>query len=247
MTHRPRASINATTVHWQDPPWPAAFELAGMLPTGSWTLIGGLMVKLHAAIAGLPASRTTTDVDSALHLETNRVTFAHVAGVLLDAGYVLEPSTRYAYRFDRGEDRVDIMCSDRYAIWRRPRFNGRPLFGVPGATRALQQTIDVDVETDTGTVRLVIPSLRGALVLKGAALLEDPRDRGRHSEDAVLLLACLTEVGGVLDGLSQRSRGRLRALIRVLQEQTAPWVAHDPVVQSLGRESLEEVAPLLGR
>ena len=86
-------------------------------------------------------------------------------------------------------------------IWRSPKFNGRPLFGVPGGTRALQQTMDVDLETSTGFVRISLPSLRGALVLKGAAFLEDSRERDRHAEDGVLLLACLSDVTDVLVGL----------------------------------------------
>lgn len=65
---------------------------------------------------------------------------------------------------------------------------------------------------------MVIPSLRGALVLKGAAYLEDARGRTRHAEDAVMLMACM---------------------------QTAPWATHDGVVQALAREALGELAERL--
>lgn len=137
------------------------------------------------------------------------------------------------------------MCSDRQSIWRRHRYQGRPLFGIPGGTRALQRTINVDVLTTADAVRLVIPTLRGALVLKGAAFLEDSRDRGRHAEDAVILLACMDAASEVLVGLSQQNRQRVCALVKVLSEQSAPWVSHDPVVQALARESLDELAGLL--
>ena len=149
------------------------------------------MVKLHAELAGLPAPRTTVDVDAALHLETRAVTFAQAATQLQSVGYVLDTTTTYAYRFDRGPDRVDLMSSDRQSTWKHPRYDGRPLFGIPGGTLALQQTINVDVQTEvdneTDTIRLVVPTVRGALVLKGAAYLEDSRDRGRHADDAVVL------------------------------------------------------------
>jgi hypothetical protein len=138
------------------------------------------------------------------------------------------------------------MCSDRQAIWRRPRFDGRPLFGIPGGTRALRQTIDVDVLTGVDTLRLVIPSLRGALVLKGAAYLEDSRDPERHASDAVLLLACIDDATEAWVDLSQQSRRRVRALVTVLSEQRAPWANHNPVVQALGRESLAELVVLAG-
>jgi hypothetical protein len=101
--------------------------------------------------------------------------------------------------------------------------------------------------TEADTVRLVIPTVRGALVLKGAAYLEDSRDRGRHAEDAVVLLACMDDAREALIGLSQRSRRRVRTLVNVLTEQTVPWANHDDVVQALGRETLAELSELLGK
>ena len=244
VTTRSLVAIDARSSRWEERPWPSAFELARILPPSSWTLVGGLMVKMHAELASLPAPRTTTDVDSALHLETQAVTFAQACALLTAAGYDLDEDTRHAYRFGRGQDQIDIMCSDRQSIWKRHRFRGRPLYGIPGGTRALQQTIDLDLQTNIDTVRLVIPSLRGALVLKGAAYLDDPRNRVRHAEDAVVLLACLENSSDAWVGLSQRSRRRVRTLVRALSEQSAPWVSHDPVVQSLARESLEELVLL---
>ena len=247
MNDRPLINIDARSSQWEEPPWPSAFELARLLPPGSWTLVGGLMVKLHAELAGLPAPRTTVDVDSALHLETRAITFTQAAARLQGAGYILDKTTKHAYRFDRGPDRVDLMCSDRQSTWKRPRYDDRPLFGIPGGTRALQQTINIDVLTEADTVRLVIPTVRGALVLKGAAYLEDSRDRGRHVEDAVVLLACMDDAREALIGLSQRSRRRVRTLVKVLTEQTGPWANHDDVVQALGRETLAELSELLGK
>ena len=55
-------------------PWPQCIELANTLPPNQWTLVGGLMVQLHAAVAGLNVSRPTTDVDMVLHVETGEVT-----------------------------------------------------------------------------------------------------------------------------------------------------------------------------
>lgn len=245
MTERETVHLDATGSEWLEPPWPVAFELARLLPQRSWTLVGGLMVSLHAQLAGLPQPRTTTDVDSALHLETGVVSFAQTAALLQSAGFTLNEETKFAYQFERNigdelqPDKVDVLCADRYVAKNKPAYLGRPLFGVAGGTRALKETINVELETGDGTVSLVIPSVRGALVLKGAAYLEDSRDKMRHAEDAVLLLACLTDTDHVLSGLSSESRKRVKAIATVLNQSTLPWINHTQLVQSLAKEALE--------
>ncbi len=57
-----------------------------------------------------------------------------------------------------------------------------------------------------------------------------------------MLLACMDDASDALFGLGQQSRGRLRALVKVLTEQTAPWANHDAVVQALARETLDELS-----
>ena len=53
-------------------PWPQCLELAQVFDTSKWTLVGGLMVQLHAAIANVPVNRPTTDVDLVLHVGPGR-------------------------------------------------------------------------------------------------------------------------------------------------------------------------------
>lgn len=76
MNDRPLTSVDARSSKWKELPWPSVSELARVPPPSSWTLVDGLMVKLHAELAELPAPRTTVDVDSALHLETQAITAA---------------------------------------------------------------------------------------------------------------------------------------------------------------------------
>lgn len=241
--NRSLITLDASGSEWLMPPWPVAFELARLLPAHSWTLVGGLMVQMHATIAGLPAGRATVDVDSTLHLETGAVGFAQAASLLSAAGFTLDPNTTFAYLFRRGPNRIDLLCTDRYAAWRKPTFSGRPLFGIAGGTRALRSTINVNLATQTDTVNLVVPELQGALVLKGGAYLEDQRDRDRHLEDAIMLFACATEPHKLLVGLSAQSRRRILALVRALEAQRTVWATADPGVASLAREALPLVRP----
>ena len=237
MTSRPAVNVDASCERWLEPPWPTAFELAALLPQKSWTLVGGLMVQLHARLADLPTSRATRDVDATLHLETRSTTFEETACLLEGACFQLDGGTAYAYRFDRGDERVDVLCSDRYAAWKRPEYRGRPLFGVPGGTRALMDTLNVTLTTPNGGRLIVTPSLKGAAVMKAAALQEDSRDKERHAEDLMLLLACADDPSTLTRGLSTRSRKRLRRALRYLETHPDPWIAHEGTVQGLAREA----------
>ena len=85
---RQRVDIPAPEGGW-DPLWNSVAEIADVLPAEDWTLVGGLMVKAHAALAGLPTTRVTTDVDMVVHLETARGRAARVHRSLTGLGYVL--------------------------------------------------------------------------------------------------------------------------------------------------------------
>ena len=97
-------------------PWPDVAELAATLPATEWTLIGGLMVQLHGAVAGLPVVRPTNDVDLLLHVGAGPGRAAHVARALEDLGYQLRPSfdarTGTAHRFVRDGAIVDLVTSE---------------------------------------------------------------------------------------------------------------------------------------
>jgi len=176
-------------------PWPQCVELARALPSTQWTLVGGLMVQLHAAAAGLAVSRPTADVDIVLHIETGAATTSTVTGVLTRLGYTLEKSIAHdapAHRFVRGKQQIDVMIADHLAPAKVPTIGGRKPFQVAGGTQALQRTVNCRMTADNdGPVLISIPNALGALVLKGAAYREDSRDKNRHLDDAVVLCATI--------------------------------------------------------
>ena len=104
--------------------------------------------------------------------------------------------------------------------------------------------MDVDVATADDIVRLSVPNIHGALVLKGAAYLADGRDRDRHASDAVMLLACLTDSREVLDRLAGSDGKRLRALVGAL-DAPAPWSDATRDVEALARTALAELRSAL--
>ncbi|SDX57967.1 hypothetical protein SAMN05660209_00757 [Geodermatophilus africanus] len=236
-------------------PWPDVAELAAVVPHEAWTLIGGLMVQLHAVAAGLPVVRPTNDVDVLLHVETGRGRAPQLATALEGLGYRLRPSidprAGTAHRFVRdgatvdlvtsGPDRsvVDMVAADHAPPQRLERFRGYDLVQVTGGTQARRRTVLAELEV-TGTARTTIsvPDAFGALILKAAAHKADTRDRDRHLTDAAVLLACVDPFEDHPPSGSDRSR--LLHLRTHLADPTAPaWLLLPEAARRNGQAALD--------
>jgi hypothetical protein len=229
------------------------------VPVTSWTLIGGLMVQLHAVAAGLPVVRPTNDVDVLLHVETGRGRAEQVARGLEELGYALAPGidarTGTAHRFVRGEAVVDLVSSgversvvDVVAADHAPpstleRIRGYDLVQVEGGTQALRRTVLADLEiTSSGRTTVSVPDAFGALILKAAAHKTDTRDRDRHLTDAAVLLACVDPFEERAPSGSDRSR--LLHLRRHLGDPTAPaWLPLPADARRNGQAALDLLCP----
>ncbi|UOY01852.1 hypothetical protein [Blastococcus sp. PRF04-17] len=231
-------------------PWRDVAELAAAVPASSWTLIGGLMVQLHAVAADLPVVRPTNDVDVLLHVETGRGRVAEVARALERLHYELRPSidprAGTAHRFVRGDAVVDLVSSvvDVVAADHAPpkaleRFRGYDLVQVPGGTQALRRTVLAELEiTASMRTTISVPDAFGALILKAAAHKTDTRDRDRHLSDAAVLLACVDPFQERAASGSDRSR--LLHLREHLGDPTSPaWLALPDDARRNGQAALD--------
>ncbi|MEN3225145.1 MULTISPECIES: nucleotidyl transferase AbiEii/AbiGii toxin family protein [Mycolicibacterium] len=227
---RPVWTINSPPGGWP-PPWPQLVEIVQAIPHTQWTLVGGLMVQLHAVYAGLALTRPTRDVDMILHIETGAATFSGVRDELERLGYALrEPlGEGPVHRFVRGPDdaeTVDVMVADRLPPKWHPKVLRRTVFAVPGGTSALRKTVNCEVDTGEVVVTLSVPDVLGALVLKGAAYIEDTRDRGRHLDDAAVLACAATDPVGDRARMIGNDRRRIAALWKALQDEShRSWLA----------------------
>jgi hypothetical protein len=213
------------------PPWPQVVEIVQAIPHTQWTLVGGLMVQLHAAYAGLRLTRTTRDVDMILHIDSGAATFAGVQQELERLGYFLHepvgdgPIHRFA-RGSRGAETIDVMVADRLSPKQHPKALRRKVFAVPGGTSALRKTVNCEVTAGEVVIVLSIPDVLGALVLKGAAYVEDSRDRDRHLDDAAVLACAVTDPIGDRARMIGSDRRRIEALWKVLQDvDHKSWIA----------------------
>jgi len=224
------------------PPWPQARELAECEPDG-WVLIGGLMVTLHARAAGLDPIRTTKDVDTLLDVAVTSVNRAD--DLLRGLGYRFLPSideSAPAHRWVREADgaQVDILVPDHLA--RPPRFARRSTVAAPGATSVLTRHRTRAIIEGPRPVRLGLPTLAGAVVLKADAYGADSRDRTRHLDDLGLLLAAAADYRELLAQLSKSDRKRLRAVLHPLHAH----LLTTPAIPARTRHLLPALAADLG-
>lgn len=224
------------------PPWTTVFEVARAIDVSDWVLVGGLMVQLHARRASIPPPRATKDVDLIADVQTNRSSFGSIGYALTSIGFeVAVPDARNdpIYRFSRGDEQVDVMVADHLPSGMKPRLRARPAFAVDGGAQALNRRDTFVITSTSGTITIDAPDVLGALIGKGAAFIVDQRDRGRHVEDAAVLLASIKSVGELDLALSTNDRKRLRALAAALRDELHPgWLALGDANLSRGRRNL---------
>jgi len=209
------------------PPWTTIFEVARAIDVADWVLVGGLMVQLHARRASIPPPRATKDVDLIADVQTNRSSFSSIGSALTSIGFevaVPDARTEPIYRFTRGEEQVDVMVADHLPSGMTPRLRARPAFAVEGGAQALNRRDTFVVSSTSGTITIGAPDVLGALVGKGAAFMVDQRDRGRHLDDAAVLLASIDSISDLDLSLNASDRRRLRAVAQHLNDSThAAW------------------------
>ncbi|GGG71674.1 hypothetical protein GCM10011374_40500 [Kocuria dechangensis] len=200
------------------------------MPPGSWTLVGGLMVQMHALHAGMIPQRSTTDVDIVLHIETT-MSWARTTQALHQCGYRLQVPNNPkgpSHRFVHDGDVIDVLIADHVAPKAlEMRAAGTNLMRIPGATSALRKTVNCHIaRADGSKVVISVPDVLGALTLKGGAYQEDSRDSGRHLEDAVVLLGTIEDADELVDdqaAWTQNDPRRIRVLARNLPSDHPAW------------------------
>ena len=224
------------------PPWPLAFELASSLPPGSWVLVGGLMVHVHALRAGVKASRPTTDVDLLLNIETSSA--AEIGRRLIHLGFETVAPYRGnpVHRFTRGADVVDVMVARNV---REPtRWNSRPFLRSPGAAQALDRRDTYTLIHGDKSVKLHVPDALGAVVAKAAAYAVDSRNPQRHLEDLAVLGASAGAPRTLgLEKLTPKDRRHLNRVVPLLTDaQHRAWAILDAYDRELGQRIWARIA-----
>lgn len=131
--------------------WAKALELAESFGAEErWSLIGGLMVQLHAFERGV-GSRPTADIDILGDSRRRPPVTARIAEILVERGgeMTMPPvgDQNLGYRFEVEGEVVEIVGSE--GVRRDPKTLGKyTTFQVPGGSQALHRTERVRVSLD---------------------------------------------------------------------------------------------------
>lgn len=194
--------------------WAALGELAERLP-GEWTLIGGLMVQLHAIEHGITDVRPTIDIDI-LGQARPQGALAAIDDALAREGFELigPDLDGYAHRYRRNDLIVDVLAPD--GIKPPARLGpGIKAIGVPGGSQALSRSETVTITIDGRSFELRRPTLLGALLIKARSLMAH-RDPDAQREDVLRLLALIEVPRETASELRSTERRWLRTAERRL-------------------------------
>lgn len=188
--------------------WHAVGELAELLPP-DWTLVGGLMVQLHALEHDVQDVRVTVDID-VLGQARPPGPLQAIDRALSDAGFQahLPDPDNYGFRYERDGLVVDVLAPD--GIRPPPTLDGtRHAVGIPGGSQALARSEAVTVRIDGHTFELQRPTLAGAILIKARSLLKH-RDPDAQRLDLLRLLSLVPDPRAMRADLRKTERRWLR-------------------------------------
>lgn len=173
--------------------WAKTLELAEGFGAGErWSLIGGLMVQLHAFEHGA-GTRPTADIDVLGDSRRRPPETARIAKILIERGRELAvppvSDENLGYRFEVEGEVVEVVGSE--GVRRDPMTLGKyTTFQVPGGSQALSRTEVVRVSLDENPpVELRRPNLLGAILIKARAVAERRDKLDSDRQDLILLLS----------------------------------------------------------
>lgn len=187
--------------------WTAIGELAERLP-GEWTLIGGLMVQLHAIEHGHTDVRPTIDIDILGQARPQGALNAIDTTLTSEGFELIGPDLDgYAHRYQRNGLVVDVLAPDGIKPAARLG-SGIKAVGVPGGSQALSRSETVTITVKGRAFELRRPTLLGA-VLKARSLMVH-RDPHPQREDLLRLLALIDDPRETARELRKTERTWLR-------------------------------------
>ena len=216
-----------------DPVWRAIADIAARMRVDEWVLIGGQMVALHGFIAGTSPPRATTDIDIVADVLVRAGALGRCVDVLTSMHLEGKPSItdRSLHRFVGERATVDLVVPDHLPKTASTRIRGYQAVPVVGGQRALDRATRVAVNVGGALVEVVVPDLRGAIVLKARAAVVDWRDNDRHLTDIAFLCGLVLDPLGLSAELDAKERASLRRVDLPDDPRMPPWVRFETAIR----------------
>ncbi len=202
--------------------WAKTLELAKAFGADErWSLIGGLMVQLHAFERG-GGSRPTTDIDFLGDSRRRPPMTAQIAEALVERGgeMTMPPvgDEDLGYKFKVDGEIIEILGSE--GVRSDPKTLGKhTTIQVPGGTQALHRTEIVRVSLGgSSPVELRRPSLLGAILIKARAVAEQRDKFESDRQDLIRLLSFVEDPRALAkdEKLKEPERNWLRSIESLL-------------------------------
>ncbi|MHB8334653.1 MAG: hypothetical protein ACYDEH_07120 [Acidimicrobiales bacterium] len=197
--------------------WETLLELAGRLRV-DWTIIGGIMVFLHAIEHQTLPPAVTQDADVVANIRAAPSALRQVVDVLSTMSFGLEGISAHgiAHRYTKdgrsSGTRVVIDVLAPEGVGGRANLTttkpGRTIM-VRGGTQALERTERVGVRFGDLVGALPRPNLLGAIVSKAVAC-GLPEDVTRHLRDLAFLRSLVDDPFALRDQINRKDRRRLQ-------------------------------------
>ena len=219
--------------------WRALLQIAGRLDPQDWVLVGGQMVALHGYIRGSTPPRTSEDIDLVANLLARTASLENCASAAESINLTPRPSLagKYLQRFEGNGIRVDLLVPDHLPRHLMPRLRGHRPVSIAGGQRALDRAHRVRVLLGDVQATVVLPDLRGAIVLKARAAVADNRDAQRHESDIAFLCGLIDDPRRIAGELDIEERRYLRKIQLPTDSRQHPWVLLDPLTRADASEA----------
>jgi hypothetical protein len=178
--------------------WGMATRLARELGEAPrWTLVGGLMVQLHA-FEHQSNSRLTDDIDVLGDSRRRPSMTQQIAELLQRSGAKMKMPPRsnrdLGYKFEIDGTTVEVLGPD--GVKSAPKTIGKyTTFPVPGGTQALNRSEVVMVSVNRQpAVAMRRPSLLGAILIKARVVAKERKEKfDSDRQDLILLLGLIED------------------------------------------------------
>ena len=130
--------------------WEAITELATLIPIDRWAIVGGQVVAIHAALAGVEPPRVTDDGDVVVDVRVfGRGAMRDVASSLTSMGFMSSESPEGVTRFERRHAKIDLLAPEGIGANAETIPPGYAIQAA-GTTQALDRTVHVVVDWGDG-------------------------------------------------------------------------------------------------